>query len=79
MLEVLSIFRQPSAKSRSVSQLIPSKVMPASGPTKAFFMMKFKAIRNRKGERMHPCLTPVSMAKRSVWPMFILMEQLGWQ
>lgn len=79
MLEVVSIFHQSSAKSRSVSQLIPSKVMPASGLTRAFFMMKLRAIRNRKGERMRPCLTPVSMVKRSVWPVFILMEQLGWQ
>lgn len=79
MLEVVSIFHQSSAKLRSVSQLIPSKVMPASGLTRAFFMMKLRAIRNRKGERMRPCLTPVSMVKRSVWPVFILMEQLGWQ
>lgn len=35
MLEVVSIFHQSSAKSRSVSQLIPSTVMPASSLTRA--------------------------------------------
>ncbi|KAK3578592.1 hypothetical protein CHS0354_002162, partial [Potamilus streckersoni] len=63
-----------SAKSRSVSRFDVSHGIPKLSQSTAFFKRLSITIRKRKGDKMHPCLTPVYMAKKFVVPSSVLTQ-----
>ncbi|KAK3577233.1 hypothetical protein CHS0354_030511 [Potamilus streckersoni] len=67
-----------AAKSMSVSRnrLGISHGISKSSRSIAFCITQSITIRKRKGDRIHPCLTPVSMAKKYVVPPSFLAQQM---
>ncbi len=79
-LDVISCKWYPFSASRAISSAKsrsdPSQSIPAFGIAIAFLITKSRATMNRNDDKMHPCLTPVSMAKMSAWPVSVLTQQL---
>jgi len=51
--------------------------MPKSSWSKVRLMTKSITILNKNGDKMHPCLTPETIMKNFVIPLFILTQQLN--
>ena len=64
-----------SAKSISTNLFWPHSI-PKLGSSIALVTTKSMMIRTRHGERMQPCITPVSMLNISVFPTFVFKHQL---
>ena len=73
MGSVLLMIARSSAKSRSVS-LVDFHGMPKCGLFIDCLMMKSTTSKNRRDERIHLCLTPVIISKKSVCPLGGLMQ-----
>ena len=59
-----------SAKSRSPTDSVNVHVIPLLTPMSVLFIIQSIARRNRNGDNIHPCFTPVLISNSSVkcWP-----------
>lgn len=64
-------------KARSKSAILPClRLMPKFVLARVFFITKSITMRKSSGDRIQPCLTPVTMSKSSVVPLLVLTQQV---